>query len=210
MYVGRIVSVARNRAGRLAVMYRVSSRSFPSREAQLKTGAVAIVPKKGFEGDVFKNPYIAYNCLRVVGATAVATNGSQTDPIAEKIAAGVPVRDAFISAMLALDYEKDQYNTPRISSAVTRGAEGGFLGIVREDGLEVRRLKLAAGECYFVATYETNHVTDTQRGDFDAASAQEGALFILGKGVFADKTNAVTSVCALETADGFELAVAQA
>lgn len=210
MYAGRIVAVARNRAGRLAVMYRVSSRSFPNREAQLKTGTVSIVPKKGFEGDVFKNPYIAYNCLRIAGATAVATNGSQTDPIAEKIAMGVPVRDAFISAMLALDYEKDQYNTPRISSAVTRGTEFGYLGIVREDGLETERFKLADGECFYVSTYETNRVCAAQRGDFDAASARDGALFILGKGVFADMTNAVTSVCALETADGFEVAVAQA
>ncbi len=210
MYVGRIVAIARNRAGRLAVLYRVSSRSFPNREAQLKDNAVAIVPRKGFEGDVFKNPYIAYNCLRLAGATAVATNGSHTDPIAEKIAAGVPVRDAFVAAMLALDYEKDQYNTPRISAAVVRGAQAGVLGVVREDGLEVRRLPLAAGECFFVATYETHHVSPAQRGDFDAPNALEGARFILGRGVFADMTNAVTSVCALETENGFELAVVQA
>lgn len=210
MYAGRIVAVARNRAGRLAVMYRVSSRSFPNREAQVKSGAVAIVPKKGFESDVFKNPYIAYNCVRIAGATAVATNGSQTDPITEKIAAGVPVRDAFVSAMLALDYEKDQYNTPRISSAVTRGTDAGFLGVVREDGIEVERFKLAAGECFFVSTYETNRVSTAQRGEFDAPDARGGAQFILGQGVFAEMTNAVTSVCAFETADGFELAVAQA
>ena len=95
MYVGRIVAVGRNRKGQLAALYRVSSRSFPNREAQIKENAVAIVPKKGAEGDVFKNPYIAYNCLRIAGRTAVATNGSQTDPIAEKVAAGMPLRDAF-------------------------------------------------------------------------------------------------------------------
>lgn len=210
MYVGRIVAIGRNAEGRLAVMYRVSSRSFPNREAQVKPGAVAIVPKKGFEGDVFKNPYIAYNCLKLVGATAVATNGSQTDPISEKVAAGVPVRDAFVTALLALDYEKDQYNTPRIACAVTRGTESGFLGIVREDGLEVGRFKLERKECFFVSTYETNRVTRAQRGEFAAASAREGAEFILGKGVFADMTNAVTAVCALEQGDGFDIAVAQA
>jgi IMP cyclohydrolase len=210
MYVGRIVAVARNREGRLAALYRVSSRSFPNREAQMKSGAVSIVPKKGFEGDVFKNPYIAYNCLRIAGATAVATNGSQTDPIAEKIAAGIPPRDAFISALLALDYEKDQYNTPRIACAVTRAGEGGFLGVVREDGLEVRRMKIEKGECYFVSTYETNQVSGAQRGEFDAATAQQGAEFILSKGVFADMTNAVTGVCALEKGEGFEIAFAMA
>ena len=61
MYVGRMVAVGRNRQGRLAVLYSVSSRSFPNREAQVKENAVAIVPKKGAEGDVLKNPYIAYN-----------------------------------------------------------------------------------------------------------------------------------------------------
>lgn len=210
MYVGRIVAVGRNREGRLAALYRVSSRSFPNREAQIKSGAVSIVPKKGFEGDVFKNPYIAYNCLRIVGATAVATNGSQTDPIAEKIASGMTTRDAFVSILQALDYEKDQYNTPRIACAVTRGAEGGFLGVVREDGLDVRRMKLEKGECFFVSTYETNRVSETQRGEFDAATAQEGAQFILSKGVFAEMTNAVTGVCALEKEEGFEIAVAMA
>lgn len=210
MYAGRIVAVARNLEGRLAVLYRVSSRSFPNREAQMKSGAVSIVPKKGFEGDVFKNPYIAYNCLRLAGATAVATNGSQTDPIAEKIAAGVPPRDAFIGILQALDYEKDQLNTPRIACAVTRGTESGFLGVVREDGLEVRRMKIEKGQCYFVSTYETNHVSDAQRGEFDAATAQQGAEFILSKGVFADMTNAVTGVCALEQKEGFEIAVAMA
>jgi IMP cyclohydrolase len=210
MYVGRIVAVGRNTDGRLAVMYRVSSRSFPNREAQVKGDAVAIVPKKGAEGDVFKNPYIAYNCLRIAGKTAVATNGSQTDPITEKIAAGMPVRDAFVSALLALDYEKDQYNTPRIASAVTLGTNAGYLGIVREDGLEVRRFNLERGECFFVSTYETNHVSAAQRGEFKAGSAGEGADFILGKGMFADMTNAVTGVCAIEKGDGFEVAVAQA
>lgn len=210
MYVGRIVAVARNSDGRLAVLYRVSSRSFPNREAQLREKGVAIVPKKGAEGDVFKNPYIAYNCLRLVGQTAVATNGSQTDPIAEKIAAGVPVRDAFVSSLLALDYEKDQYNTPRIAAAVTRGTEAGFLGIVREDGLEVRRLALKPGECFFVSTYETNHVIESQQGVFNAATAAEGAEFVLRGGVFAKMTHPVTGVCALETRDGFDVAATQA
>jgi len=210
MYVGRIVAVARTRDGRLAVLYRVSSRSFPNRQAQIKDNGVAIVPKQGSEGDVFKNPYIAYNCLRVVGETVVASNGAQTDPIAEKIAMGVPVRDAFASTLLALDYEKDSYNTPRIAAAVTRACDAGVLGVVREDGVEVVRLPLQEGECRYVATYETNRILPVQRGEFDAASAQEGADFILGKGVFAEMTNAVTAVCAMQGEDGADIACTQA
>jgi len=210
MYVGRIVAVGRSREGRLAALYRVSSRSFPNREAQIKDRMVSIVPKKGSEGDVFKNPYIAYNCVRVAGSTAVATNGSQTDPIAEKIAQGVPVRDAMASALLALDYEKDQYQTPRIAAAVSRGGEGGVLGVVRADGLEVVTITLRPGECFYVATYEAHRVLPAQRGEFDAGSAREGAEFILRRGVFAEMTNPVTGVCALEQTDGFDIACAQA
>jgi IMP cyclohydrolase len=210
MYAGRIVAVGRNRKGQLAALYRVSSRSFPNREAQIKDNAVAIVPKKGAEGDVFKNPYIAYNCLRIAGRTAVATNGSQTDPIAEKVAAGMPLRDAFATSLLALDYEKDSYHTPRIAAAVTAGGDAGYLGVVREDGLDVCRLKLEPGECFFVSTYETNRVSRAQRGAFDAADAREGAEFILRGGVFAEMTNAVTGVCAIEKNGEFEIAVAQA
>ena len=209
MYVGRIVAVGRNKRGQLAALYRVSSRSFPNREAQIKDNAVAIVPKKGAEGDVFKNPYIAYNCLRIAGRTAVATNGSQTDPIAEKIAAGVPVRDAFAMSLLALDYEKDSYNTPRIAAAVTSGGDAGYLGVVREDGLDVCRIKLDPGECFFVSTYETNRVSRAQRDAFDAADAREGAEFILRGGVFAEMSNAVTGVCAIEKDGRFEIAMAQ-
>jgi IMP cyclohydrolase len=210
MYVGRIVAVGRNKRGQLAALYRVSSRSFPNREAQIKDNAVAIVPKKGAEGDVFKNPYIAYNCLRIAGRTAVATNGSQTDPIAEKVAAGMPLRDAFAVSLLALDYEKDAYNTPRIAAAVTAGGEAGYLGVVREDGLEVCRIKLEPGECFFVSTYETNRVSRAQRDAFDATDAREGAEFILRGGVFAEMSNAVTGVCAIEKDGRFEIAVAQA
>lgn len=210
MYVGRIVAVGKTGDGRLAALYRVSSRSFPNREAQIKESGVAIVPRKGSEGDVFQNPYIAYNCLKVVGDTVVATNGSQTDPIAEKIAAGVPVRDAFASALLALDYEQDRYNTPRIAAAVTLGTDGGVLGVVREDGIEVVRLTLRPGECAYVATYEKSRVLPEQQGEFNAATAKEGAEFILGKGLFAEMTNPVTAVCALQGPEGVEIAAAQA
>jgi IMP cyclohydrolase len=97
MYVGRIVAVGMTRAGKAAAMYRVSSRSFPNREARLINGVVSIMPKAGFEDDLAKNPYIAYNCLRITGDIAVASNGSHTDPITEKISAGMSVRDAVAS-----------------------------------------------------------------------------------------------------------------
>ena len=109
LYLGRIVAVGITPGGKPAAMYRVSSRSFPNRMAKLSDDhkSVSIVPKPGFEGDVFKSPYIAYNCAKLIGNRAILTNGSHTDPIAEKIAMGMPVRDAIALSLLAMDYEKD-------------------------------------------------------------------------------------------------------
>lgn len=207
MYIGRIVSVAQTPDGRLSAFYRVSSRSFPNRTAVLTQTKVSIVPKPGFEADVHKNPYIAYNCVRVVrdGAVAVVTNGSQTDPIAEKMAMGMPARDALVLSSLALDYEKDSYNTPRVSAVVDAAEGAGWLGIVRHDGLEVRRMPLKPGTFFYVATYEENHVSDAFTGEFDASSAEAACDFILGQGVFAQRTNPVTAVAAMASGMGFEL-----
>ena len=52
MYLGRIVAIAMNKAGTAAAMYRVSSRSFPNREAVLNNGQVCIMPRPGFEDDL--------------------------------------------------------------------------------------------------------------------------------------------------------------
>ena len=212
MYIGRIVSIAKTQDGRLCGMYRVSSRSFPNRTAVVSEDKVSIVPKPGFETDVQKNPYIAYNCVRVVcgGNVAVVTNGSQTDPIAEKVAVGTPVRDAVAHSLLALDYEKDDYNTPRIVAVADKRDESGWLGIVRDNGLEVQRVALDAGRFWYVATYEENGVSPEQSGEFPAGAANAACSFVLSGGVFAERTNPVTGVAALATADGFELAVRDA
>jgi IMP cyclohydrolase len=213
MYIGRIVAVARTGEGNLCGAYRVSSRSFPNRTAVTGEGKVSIVPKPGHEGDVFKNPYIAYNCVRIVcdGAVAVVTNGSQTDPIAEKLELGLPVRDAVVGTLLALDYEKDQYNTPRIVAvADTRGDGAGWLGIVRDNGLEVRRVFLDAGAFWYVATYEECHVTDRHSGEFSPDTAEEACEFMLHGGVFAERSNPVTAVAAVTGPDGFALHAADA
>jgi len=196
-----------NPKGKLAAMYRVSSRSFPNRKSVVRENAAAIVPKEGFETDIHKNPYIAYNCLKIVGSVAVATNGSQTDPIAEKIAAGMTIRDAMIVSMMALDYEKDDYNTPRIASAVDLKSRSGWLGIVRHDGLNVRQLPLEPGNAFYVATYETNDVVLPQTESFEAQSADEACNYIIEFGVFGTMTNPVSSVCAFETDGEFEIAM---
>lgn len=208
MYVGRIVAIGKTPAGKSAAMYRVSSRSFPNREARLKNETVSIMPRKGFEDDLNKNPYIAYNCIRLSGKFAVATNGSHTDPITEKIHSGMNVRDALAFSMLALDYEKDSYNTPRISAVVEKNSNLGWLAIVKKGSIHVSEFKLEPGTLYYVATYEhdvpCSHYADAK---FNAGDAEAACEYVIGKGVFAELENPVTSAAAVESEKGFDLAV---
>jgi IMP cyclohydrolase len=213
MYIGRIVCVALTADGKLCASYRVSSRSFPNRTAVVKQDKVSIIPKAGFESDVQKNPYIAYNCVRLVsqGQVAVVTNGSQTDSIAEKIASGMSPRDALVLSSITLDYEKDDYNTPRVSAVVDKRDGGsGWLAIVRHDGLEVKRMPLKPGSFFYVATYEENTVSEKHGGAYDAASAVDACEFVLRRSVFAERENPVTAVAAMASSAGFELAAKDA
>lgn len=212
IYVGRIVCIGMSGDGRLCAAYRVSSRSFPNRRAVVRDGTVSIIPKPGHESDVEKNPYIAYNCAHIVcdGAVAVITNGSQTDPIAEKIASGMTPRDALILSLLALDYEHDQLNTPRICAVADKDTNAAWLGVVREDGLNVARVPLEPGHFRYVATYEENDLLAAQSGTFSPATADEACAFLLGGGVFAERSNPVTAVAAMATAEGFALAARDA
>ena len=205
MYVGRIVAVGKNKAGQNTALYRVSSRSFPNRQAVDLDGTLAVVPRPGAEDDIRKNPYIAYNALRLAGSWAVAANGSHTDPIAEKISAGVPVRDALVLCLQALDYEKDAYNTPRIAAVVPHHGDTAWLGVVRPDALVVKEVPLVAGRARYLATYEADDVRDGQESDFDARSAEASARFIVDGGVFATLERPVTSAAALANDAGFAL-----
>ena len=205
MYVGRIVAIGRTLQGAGAVLYRVSSRSFPNRmSVELpQMHAVAIVPKPGFETDIARNPYIAYNCLRFANGYAIVSNGSQTDPVSEKIAIGVPPRDALASVMLAMDFEHDTLDTPRITGVITPDGARGWLAIVRKDALLVREFALKPGEAYYVCTYERNEPCVAQHeSNFTALDASSCCDFILSGGVFADFEKPVSAACAVAGADG--------
>ena len=205
MYVGRIVAVGRNRAGANAALYRVSSRSFPNRMAVEVEGRLAVVPRPGHEGDLHKNPYIAYNCVRIAGDLAVASNGSQTDPIVEKLALGVPPRDALASVLLALDFEKDALQTPRIAGIAPREGDVGWLAIVRHDALVVKAVPLEPGRAWYIATYDHDDVRDAQCVDFDAPDAEACARFAVDGGAFAGLEKPVTAGGGARLGRGFRL-----
>lgn len=147
MYVGRFIVV-----GSGIGAYRVSSRSFPNRRITDRNGTLTVGPTP--DAPETENPYIAYNCLRrargngATSASVVIGNGSHVDPITEKLELGYPARDAIAESLLALDYEKDDHDTPRIGGVI--GACESYIGTVRRDAILVR----AVDEPTLVATYE--------------------------------------------------------
>lgn len=207
MYVGRIVAIGCTKEGRLAAMYRVSSRSFPNRMPQAKRNAIAVVPKPGMESDLQRNPYIAYQCLRLTDRYAVVSNGSHTDPIAERLASGMTMRDALSVVLTTLDYEHDELRTPRIAGVVDRESRVGMLAIVRHDALIVRQFQLPTGVTFYVATYEHDEPGQGQRDErFDVSTAEAACQYVFGEGVFADLELPVLAAAALEHSQGFTIA----
>ncbi|NHX35388.1 MULTISPECIES: IMP cyclohydrolase [Halolamina] len=162
MYVGRFLVAAPGLAA-----YRVSSRSFPNRKVIERDGSLTVVPTD--DAEPTDNPYVSYNCVRTVdrpeGQRAVVGNGSHVDPIAEKVGMGYPARDALAAALLALDFEKDDYDTPRIAAVVSD--DTAFVGTVRRDALLVKEVD----EPTLVATYEKDSPEPFALEADDAAAA---------------------------------------
>jgi IMP cyclohydrolase len=162
MYVGRFVVV-----GPGIGAYRVSSRSFPNRRIVERDGTLTVAPTP--EAPETDNPYVSYNCVRESEGRAVLGNGSHVDPVTEKLDLGYPARDALATALLSLDYEKDDYDTPRIAGVVADDAA--TVGIVRRDALVVERVD----EPTLVATYEEDRPRPFEFAAADAAAAAREA-----------------------------------
>ncbi|KZX15504.1 IMP cyclohydrolase [Methanobrevibacter cuticularis] len=193
MYLGRIVSVGMNKEKKPFIAYRVSSRSFPNRMAKSFEDKAAIIPKEGYEKDIFENAYIAYNCVKVVNDVAIVSNGSHTDVIADKIAIGMNIKDALSLSLLAMDYEKDDYNTPRIAGVITSNTDESnyecYIGIITDSKLLVEKVKYGAAT--FISTYECQ---SPEKVSFTATNSKEAAKLILDEGEFKKFTNPVASV----------------
>lgn len=160
--------------------YRLSSRSFPDRVVRETEDGYAVVPE-----DDYDNPYVSYNCLRTAEGTekTVLGNGTHVDPIAEKMEGGYPARDALAVALLTLDYEKDDYDTPRIAGVVA--PREAYIGTVTRDSLVVERVE----EPTMVATYEAQKPESV---DFGVSSADEAA-----RGVYEMEYEHPVAACAV-------------
>jgi IMP cyclohydrolase len=97
---------------------------------------------------------------------AVVGNGSHVDPVTEKVELGYPARDALALSLLALDFEKDDYDTPRVAGVASEA--GAYVAIVRRDALVVE----AVSEPTLAATYEKN---DPEPFELGAESAERAA-----------------------------------
>jgi len=194
MYVGRVLVV-----GPEIAAYRVSSRSFPHRRIVERGDGTTLTVGPTADAPETDNPYVAYNCLRVVetprgDATAIG-NGSHVDPIAEKLELGYPARDAVSTALLALDFEKDDYDTPRIAG-VLGGDGAATIGIVRRDAVLVE----AVSEPTLVATYERDTPEPFEFVDGDASEAARTAYEL-------PFDHPVCAAGVGRTDDGFETAI---
>jgi IMP cyclohydrolase len=187
MYIGRFVVVGPGLAA-----YRVSSRSFPNRRVAERDGTLTVGPTA--DAEATDNPYVSYNCLREAGDGVVVGNGSHVDPVAEKVDLGYPARDALALSLLALDFEKDDYDTPRIAGVVT--VADAVVGIVRRDALLIEEV----AEPTLVATYEKDTPSAVE---FAAESAAEAAT----RAYDLDFEHPVCAAAARVTSEGVETAI---
>ena len=199
MYVGRFLV-----AGPGVGAYRVSSRSFPNRRVEERSdGRLAVVPTEAAE--TTENPYVSYDCLRTVGDADGSTggdatprvalgNGTHVGAVAGKLDLGYPSRDALASALLATDFERDDYDTPRIAAVVER--EHATVGVVRRDALLVETV----ADPTIVATYEKDR---PEAVDLGATDPEGMAREVYGF----DLEHPVCAAAVAATDDGFETGV---
>ncbi|MFB6305292.1 MAG: IMP cyclohydrolase [Haloferacaceae archaeon] len=165
MYLGRLLVVGPGLGA-----YRVSSRSFPNRRIVERDGTLTVAPTP--DAPETDNPYVSYNCVRPAGDGVVLGNGSHVDPVAEKVDLGYPARDALVTALHALDFEKDDYDTPRIAGVVGEGTA--HVGIVRRDALLVEEVD----EPTLVATYEEDRPRAFEFPGDDPTAAARGVYHL--------------------------------
>lgn len=106
------------------------------------------------------------------------------------------IKDAIAYSLLTLDYEKDDYHTPRIAGVVTSTNKKDdyvcYVGIANDEKLLVD--KIPYGEAVFISTYGSQFYDPV---DFDAKTADDAAKFIFDGGIFANYKKAVTAGAAV-------------
>ncbi len=191
-YTGRTLGVGLMK-GRPFAFYLLCSRSFPKRKAVIRGDTVYVLNQTETE-----NPYVSYPVVRVGERYAVVTNGLHTDFISQALEWERP-RKALVHVLDAMDYERDEYSTPRIAGIVERESGRGWLGFAGRDWLWVRELELKEGKAFITATYNIDGFIDIALNNF--SSAGELAIEVL-KFPFEHR---VLSIGIIEKRDGWEI-----
>ncbi len=160
-YTGRTLGIGLMK-GKPFTFYLLCSRSFPERRAVVRENAVYIENLTKTD-----NPYVSYPVVRLLDDYAVVTNGLQTDFIAQALEWESP-KKALVHVLDALDYERDNYSTPRIAGIIGTGGKG-WLGFAGRDEFWVKTLELKDGKAFITATYNLNFA----ELDFPAFSTAE-------------------------------------
>jgi IMP cyclohydrolase len=207
MYVGRIVGVGRTRKGDLVAAYRVSSRSFPNRNAEKLGDSVQIIAQSGSADAASDSPYIAYECLIWNDRIAVVSNGTHTRPIYERLKAGNAPRDAIVSVLVGLDREFDQHDTPRICGLVDLAEDRLWLGSVTATSLSVMPIEVQPGQLAYITTYEFPFPRiDQIDSDFGAADPTAICHHLTNASIFSQFEKPVCATSWVASASGHQSA----
>lgn len=154
MYIGRTVIAGYTDEKKIFLGYILASRSFPERRAEIDGDSIKIESLKTVDYD---NPYIAYNCIKkLASGKAVVSNGTHTEIIANKLDVGYPGRDALAISLLSMDYERDEYNTPRIAACFDGNSL--YIGIIGKEKIMID--KILDEKCMLISTYNKTHPED--------------------------------------------------
>lgn len=147
MYIGRAVIAGYTNEKKVFLGYILASMSFPERRARIDEESIKIEPLKTAD---YNNPYITYNCMKKVEKDkAVVSNGIHTDVIANKLDSGYSGRDAIAISLFAMDYEKDEYNTPRIAACFDNRSL--YIGIIEKEKIIIDKVR--NDRCMLISTY---------------------------------------------------------
>jgi IMP cyclohydrolase len=206
MYVGRIVAAGMTKDGAPALMYRVSSRSFPDRQIRIKAPDVAVVERT--DASNVSHKYIFYECARVVGNAAVVSNGEHTHWIAEKLARGASPRDALVSVLSFMDFEHDELDTPRVAAIVNRHDGLCVFGAVSKEALHVWANPLSPGHVSAIATYGGLQTPmGAISGPLASSSPNDAADEIFAGGIFAELEKPVCAIALVAAENAWQMAV---
>jgi IMP cyclohydrolase len=194
-YVGRALGIGLNGEKPFA-FYLLCSRSFPNRKAVVKGNAVYIINQTETE-----NPYVSYPVVRLTKDYAVVTNGLHTDFIAQALEWERP-RKALVHVLEALDYERDDYSTPRIAGIIQRGEKRGWLGFVGREEFWVKELELREGRAFLTATYNLD-------GFEEVGVSFSTARELVERTIELPFENKVLAVGVVEREKGWELGTAE-